>query len=226
LKLSIIIPARNEKQTVAELLRRVRAVDVGMEKEIIVVDGSNDETREILERERGDGTVVIFEEKPRGKGAAIRRGLSIAQGDVILFQDADLELDPSQYPELLAPVQSGEAEVVYGSRFAQGRGKTRLMSYAGNWVVTAATNLLFGGRLTDVATCYKVFRRRAVEGIKLECNGFDLDIEITAKLLKAGHRIVEVPVRYEPRTNAEGKKLRWRSGFGVLTALVRCRFKS
>ncbi len=226
MKLSIIIPARNEKETVAELLRRVRAVDVGMEKEIIVVDGSNDETRAILERERRDDTVVVLEEEPRGKGAAIRRGLSLAQGEVVLFQDADLELDPGQYPDLLAPILRGEAEVVYGSRFARGRGKTRLMSYIGNRVVTVATNLLFGACLTDIATCYKVFRRQAIEGMRLECNGFDLDAEITAKLLKAGHRIVEVPVRYEPRTNAQGKKLRWRSGFGVLLALIRCRFRN
>ena len=113
MKLSIIIPARNEKETMAELLRRVRAVDVGMDKEIIVVDGSNDGTQAILERERTNGTIVIFEERPRGKGAAIRLGLATAQGDVILFQDADLELDPGQYPEILAPVLSGDAQVVF-----------------------------------------------------------------------------------------------------------------
>lgn len=224
MKLSVVIPSRNEEDTIAEVLRRVRAVDVGMEKEIIVVDGSSDRTREVLGQEGGRDLTVVLEERPRGKGAAVRTGLERAQGDIVLIQDADLELDPAEYPRLLQPIIEGRAEVVYGSRFRDGRGQTPLLSYLGNIALTRACNLLFRGVLSDMATCYKVFEADALRPLELRCNGFDLDAEITARLLKRGARIVEVPVGYRPRHRSEGKKLDWRSGVSMLYALLRCRF--
>lgn len=224
MKLSVVIPSRNEEDTIAEVLRRVRAVDVAMEKEIIVVDGSSDRTRDVLREEGGKDLTVVLEERPRGKGAAVRTGLERTQGDIVLIQDADLELDPAEYPRLLQPIIEGRADVVYGSRFRDGRGQTPLLSYLGNRALTRACNTLFRGALSDMATCYKVFGADVLRTLELRCNGFDLEAEITARLLKRGVRVVEVPVSYRPRRRSEGKKLDWRSGVSMLYALLRCRF--
>ena len=226
--LSVIVPVRNERDTVARVLERVRGVDVGMPKEIIVVDGaSTDGTREMLLRDgRREDTLLVLEDAARGKGIAVRKGIQLARGDIILIQDADLELDPAEYPGLLRPILAGGASAVYGSRFAHGRGEAGRVFYWGNRAITGALNLLFSAGLTDIATCYKVFRAEAIKPIRLTCNGFDLDAEITAELLKSGVNIVEVPVVYRPRSRAEGKKLGWSAGLRVLWATLKCRFST
>ena len=224
-KLSVVIPVYNERDTIEEVIRRVLEVNVGLECEIIVLDGdSTDGTREFLETLREEQVRVIFEKERSGKGAAVRRGFGEATGDIVIIQDADLELDPSEYPDLLAPILRGDAKAVYGSRFTHGRGATSFGSYIGNRTITWATNLLFFARLTDIATGYKVIRKDVLDTLRLSCNGFDFDAEITNRLLKAGVRIHEVPVAYAPRDHQAGKKLHWSEGFRVLLAILRNRF--
>jgi glycosyltransferase involved in cell wall biosynthesis len=227
MKLSIVIPVRNERDTVGELIERVRAVDCGMPKEIIVVDGaSTDGTREaLLSAPRAGDLVLVFEDAARGKGRAVRTGFERATGDIVMVQDADLELDPGEIPSLLAPILVGESDVVFGSRFkGRGKGPTPWVGYIGNMGLTWAANVLYMKRLTDILTCYKVMRTPVARSLDLRCNGFDLDAEITCRLLRDGHRIVEVPVTYEPRSMDEGKKLSPGVGWSVLSAIVRTRF--
>ncbi len=224
---SIVVPVRNERDTVMELLDRLRAVDCGMPKEIIVVDGaSTDGTREALATLEGEPDVVlVLEDEARGKGRAVRTGFARATGDIVMIQDADLELDPSQIPSLLAPILSGASDVVYGSRFkGSGKGPAPLVGYVGNKGLTWTANLLYGKHLTDILTCYKVMRAEVLRDLVLRCDGFDIDAEITCALLRAGHRIVEVPVTFEPRGVEDGKKLTPGVGWGVLRAIVRIRW--
>lgn len=227
MKLSIVIPVRNECQTVIPLIERVRAVDCGMPKELIVVDGaSTDGTRQALEAlPPSDDLVLVFEDAARGKGRAVRTGFERATGDIVMVQDADLELDPSEIPSLLAPIVDGRARVVFGSRFkGRGRGATPLVGYAGNFALTGIASLLFRARLTDLLTCYKVLRADLARSLDLRCNGFDLDAEIACRVLRTGERIIEVPVSYEPRGVEEGKKLSPSVGWSVLRAILRVRF--
>jgi len=224
-RLSIIIPVYNEKKTIKEIIRRIDNVDTGMEKEIIVVDGcSTDGTKEILDNLQRKDIKVIFEKRRKGKGAAIRKGLRWATGDIQLIQDADLEVHPAEYPYLLSPILNGDKRVVFGSRFLKGRGKTRFGSYVGNKAITWAVDILFGANLTDIATCHKVFTRDAIKKLHLRSNGFEIEAEITTQLLKNNEKIYEVPIDYIPRTHQEGKKLRWRIGFKVLFAIIKFRF--
>jgi len=226
MKLSIIIPVRNERDTVVSLIERVRAVDCGMPKELIVVDGaSTDGTREaLLALPPSDDLVLVLEDAARGKGRAVRTGFERATGDIVMVQDADLELDPEEIPSLLAPIVEGKTDVVFGSRFrGRGKGPTPLVGYIGNFALTWAANVLFLTRLTDILTCYKVLRTDVARTLDLRCNGFDLDAEITCRLLRDGHRIVEVPVTYNPRSVDEGKKLSPSVGWSVLRAIVRTR---
>ena len=227
MKLSIVIPVRNERDTIAEVLERVLAVDCGMPKEIIVVDGaSTDGTREVLTG-LGDRPelVLVLEDQARGKGRAVRTGYGRATGDIIMVQDADLELDPAQIPSLLGPLTESGAPAVFGSRFkGRGRGGTAPVSYAGNMMLTWAADALFLTRLTDILTCYKVLRADVVRALDLRCDGFDFDAEITCRLLRDGYPIVELPVSYEPRTVDEGKKLTTGVGWSVLRAILRVRF--
>lgn len=224
-RLSIIIPAFNERETIAEVLKRVCAVDVGLEKEILVLDGcSDDGTRELLQEIATPPIRLILEEKRMGKGAAVRRGFQEATGDILLIQDADLELHPREFPALIAPILQGEAQVVFGSRFSKGRGDTNQGSYLGNRIVTWATNLLFGTRLTDMCTGHKVFQADFIRSVPLVCNGFDFDAELTTKILRRGLKILEVPVAYAPRDRQAGKKLHWSAGFRVLFTILRYRF--
>jgi glycosyltransferase involved in cell wall biosynthesis len=228
-KLSIIIPVYNEEQTISEVVERVRAVDIGaIEKEIIIAnDGSSDGTRSAIESSRWatDPRIKVYDNPINvGKGAAVRLGLNYATGDILLIQDADLELDPQEYGGLLAPILAGESDVVYGSRFLKPMQRLSWRTRAGNRFLTWLTNALFRARLTDMETAYKVFRRDALNGVRLRCVGFDFEPELTAKLLLAGHRIVEVPVRYNPRRIDEGKKIRWTDGIDAVYALVKCRF--
>jgi glycosyltransferase involved in cell wall biosynthesis len=221
--LSVIIPAYNEAETIREIVERVKQVDV--EKEIIVVDdGSTDGTTKILESLQSPGVTTAFHERNQGKGAAIRTGVERATGDYVIIQDADLEYDPHEYSILLAPLLGGKADVVYGSRF---KGKLERMSpvqWLGNRFLTLTTNLLYGTALSDMETCYKVIPTRILKDIKLESRGFEFEPEITAKLLRRGYRILEIPISYVGRSSNEGKKIGWRHGWPALRALVKYRF--
>lgn len=227
MKLSIIVPVYNEAQTIAELVERIRAVKINLEKEIIIAnDGSSDGTNRIIDESlwRGDKRVHVYEYAVNlGKGAAIRLGLRYASGDIILIQDADLELDPEEYGGLLAPILERRTQVVYGSRFLGNTTRLPLRTRVANRALTWMTNILFGARLTDMETGYKVFTREALAGIRLRCVGFDFEAEVTARLLRAGRRIVEVPIVYHPRRADEGKKIRFIDGVDALYALFKCR---
>jgi glycosyltransferase involved in cell wall biosynthesis len=227
-KLSIIIPVYNEEQTIGAVIERVFAVDLGaLEREVIIAnDGSSDGTRRALDASRwiNDPRVRSYDSPVNlGKGAAVRLGLGFATGDILLVQDADLELDPREYGRLLAPILDGSAAIVYGSRFLQPTMRVARRRRLGNWFLTQLTNVLFGARLTDMETAYKVFRREALDGILLRCVGFDFEPEITAKFLRAGRRILEVPIGYNPRRLDEGKKIHWIDGVDAVYALLKCR---
>ena len=229
MRLSVIIPVYNEEQTIQEVLERVAAVDLGaIEKEIVIAnDGSTDSTGRVIDERRlpPDLPVHVYHSPINlGKGAAVRLGLAFATGDVLLIQDADLELDPNEYSLLLQPLLDGRADVVYGSRFLTPTSRVPVKARAANRFLTILTNVLFGGRLTDMETAYKVMRRSALEGIRLRCVGFDIEPELTARMLLAGRRIVEVPISYNPRTLNEGKKMRWVDGVDAVYALFKCRF--
>ncbi len=228
MKLSVIVPVYNEEDTIEEIVARVLAVEIAdVEKELIIVDdGSSDGTRRAIDASawRSDPRIHVRENAINlGKGAAIRLGLKFADGEVILIQDADLELDPRDYPVLLAPLMKGEADIVYGSRFLREAPALSLQARLANWLLTAVTNVLFFARLTDMETGYKVFRRESLRGIRLRCVGFDFEPEFTARLLLAGARIQEVPISYNPRRTEDGKKIRWVDGVDALWVLVRCR---
>ena len=228
MKLSIIVPVYNEQRTINEVIERVLAVDLGaIEREVIIAnDGSYDDTRKVIDA-RGwlsDPRVRLCENPINlGKGAAVRHGVSVATGDILLVQDADLELNPAEYGKLLAPILAGQTDVVYGSRFLQAAAGIPRRTRIANRVLTTLTNILFGGRLTDMETAYKVFRRDVIRSIRLRAVGFDFEPEVTARLLLAGHKIVEVPIGYEPRTADEGKTIGWVDGFDAVYALVKCR---
>lgn len=222
--LSVIMPVYNERETLSEILAQVRVV--GLEKEIVVVDdGSTDGTRDILREEEKKGDLKVFyHEANQGKGAAVRTGLEHASGDVIIIQDADLEYDPREYPRLLKPILEGEAEVVYGSRSLVFQETMFFLQSLGNKIVTLATNLLYGIALSDMETCYKVFRAEVIKSVPLHSRRFEFEPEITAKLLKRGYRIHEVPISYKGREYHEGKKLTWRDGITALWTLLKYRF--
>ena len=205
------------------------AVDLGgIAMEIVIAnDGSTDGTRRAIdERRLPPGLPVHVYHSPinLGKGAAVRLGLAFATGDVLLVQDADLELDPGEYMQLLAPILDGRADVVYGSRFLSPTARVSMKTRNANRFLTMLTNILFAGRLTDMETAYKVMKREALDGLRLRCVGFDIEPELTARLLRAGRRIVEVPISYNPRTADEGKKMRWIDGVDAIYALLKCRF--
>lgn len=231
MRLAIIIPAYNEEQTIKELLRRIQSInlqDLDIEKELIVVDdGSTDKTKEIIKRDFPQ-TLLISNPSCQGKGSAIRRALEYANAEMIIFQDADLEYDPQEYPRLLKPILNGKAEVVYGSRFLSTTYPPRMLvlNYLGNLIGTFLVNLLYGAHLTDLMTCYKVLPCRVLKGISLKCSGFDICAEITAKLLKRGIRIYEVPISYQGRTHQAGKKIGLRDSWFILLALFKYRFRN
>ena len=230
--LSIIVPVYNEVRTVLAVIERLRAIDLPVAREILVVnDGSTDGTREALEaapagiREPGSGIRIIHAERNAGKGAAIRLGLNASTGTIIAIQDADLELDPQQLSALVAPIVRGEAEVVYGSRFLAGRPAAPWITIVANHALTGTTNLLFGSSITDMETCYKIMRAEVARSLQLDANRFDIEPQITARLLRGGHRIHELPVKFDPRSRAQGKKIGWRDGVRALEVLVKERFR-
>lgn len=226
MKLSVIIPAYNEKNTVLELLRRVEAVPLSLDKEIIVVDDfSTDGTREALGGLGRPDIKVLFHAKNMGKGSALRTGFSEATGDIVLIQDADLEYDPAEYPGLLAPILDGRADVVYGSRFLGGPHRVLFFWHSvGNRFLTNLSNMLTNLNLTDMETCYKVFRRDVLRKMTLKSRRFGFEPEVTVKVAKLKCRIYEVPISYSGRDYAEGKKITWKDGLAALWHILRYRF--
>ena len=229
MKLSIIIPVYNEEQTIGTIVERVLAVDLGdIESEVIIADdGSSDGTREAIASSAWihDPRVRTYANRINvGKGCAVRLGLSYATGDIILIQDADLELDPQEYGLLLQPILDHRCAIVFGSRFLKPVARMGIRARVANRALTWLTNILFGARLTDMETAYKVFRREVLDGIRLRCVAFDFEPEFTAKTLLNGHRIVEVPISYHPRRLDEGKKIRWVDGLDAVYVLLKCRF--
>jgi glycosyltransferase involved in cell wall biosynthesis len=222
--LSVVMPAYNEKNTIEEIIRRVLAVPIRTQL-IVVDDCSTDGTREILERlARELGFTLLLQPQNSGKGAALRRGFEVVQGDLVVIQDADLEYSPEELPQLIELICEGRADVVYGSRFL-GRHRVFLFTnYAGNLLLTFLTNVLYNTMLSDMETCYKVMRAEVLRSMTLNSNGFGIEPELTAKIFKRGYRVYEVPITYDGRGYEEGKKITWRDGVVALWVLVKYRF--
>jgi glycosyltransferase involved in cell wall biosynthesis len=221
---SVVMPVFNERQTIDEIVTRVLAVP--MRTELIVVDdGSTDGTREILQELASRHPFkLVFQPKNGGKGSALRRGFTEVTGDLVVIQDADLEYSPEELPELTGLIRDGRADVVYGSRFL-GRHRVFLFThYAGNWLLTLLTNILYNTMLSDMETCYKAMRVEVLRSFALKSDGFGIEPEITAKIFKRGYRVYEVPITYDGRGYEEGKKITWRDGIVALWVLLKYRF--
>ena len=224
--LSVVMPVYNEKATLREIVARVMSSP--LEKELVIVDdGSTDGTRDLYEQiqaEYGEALRVFLQPKNQGKGAALRRGFTESLGQIILIQDADLEYDPADYPRLVEPIQRGDADVVYGTRWLGTHRVSSLIHFFGNKFLTLCCNLLYNVVLTDMETCYKAGRAEIFKGLNLHATGFEIEPELTAKLLKSGARLYETPIYYAGRDQAEGKKITWLDGFPSLWALIKYRF--
>jgi glycosyltransferase involved in cell wall biosynthesis len=222
--LSVVIPVYNERATIEEIVRRVHSIDI--DKEILIVDdGSTDGTREVLEKlqQRYNGITVLHHDVNRGKGAALRTGFAAARGDVVVVQDADLEYNPQEYPKLLKPILDGRADVVYGSRFLGGDEHRVLFfwHYVGNKLLTLLSNMFTNLNLTDMETCYKMFRADVLKNIHIEEDQFGFEPEITAKVAHLGCRVYEVGISYSGRDYAQGKKITWRDGLHALWCILK-----
>lgn len=223
--LSIIIPVFNEKSTIEKVIDKISAVELPVEMEIIVVDdGSTDGTAELLRSQTQSKAIFHFTPVNTGKGSAIRAGMKVAKSDILLIQDADLEYNPDDYAALLEPILRGDAEVVYGSRFLQSNYIPFVRRLA-NRFLTVLTNQIYKSRLTDMETGFKVFTSNVARKLSLQSDGFEIEPEITARILQAGFKIAEVPVSYNPRTKIEGKKISWKDGFIAIWMLLKCRFE-
>jgi glycosyltransferase involved in cell wall biosynthesis len=227
MKLSIVIPVYNEEATLAEIVRRVQATPY--DKELIIVDdASGDRSREILQglAKDQDNIRLFFHDRNQGKGAALRTGFSQVTGDVVLIQDADLEYNPTDYPELLKPIERGVADVVYGSRLIGGAPHRVLFfwHYVGNKMVTTLSNMFTNLNLTDMETCYKAFKAEVLKPIKIKSDRFGVEPELTAKIARQRCRVYEVPISYDGRDYSEGKKITWRDGFAAIYYIIRFRF--
>ena len=224
--LSVVMPAYNEKTTILKVIDKVLKLD--MVKELVVVDdGSTDGTRELLKNTKFDNRVKVFlHDKTMGKGAALRTGFEKVTGEVVVIQDADLEYDPSEFIQMIKPIEDGVADVVYGSRLSGGRPQRVYMFWhrVGNSFLTFLTNLLYNSTLSDMETCYKMFKTSAIDGIRIRSNGFSVEPELTAKILKNKKlKVYELPISYYGRSYEEGKKITWKHGFGAIWALLKYR---
>lgn len=223
-KLSIIIPTYNERNTILEIINKVEKVDIGkIKKEIIIIDDcSKDGTRELLKRIKNHK--IFYHEKNKGKGSAIKTGLKHSTGDLILIQDADLEYDPNDYPNLIRPIIEGKTKVVYGSRFLKKHKARYRIYYIGNIILSLITRTFYLRKITDMETCYKVFKKEVIKNIKLKAERFDFEPEITVKIIKKGYKIIEVPIWYKCRAFKEGKKITWKDGLKAAWCLIKYRF--
>ena len=223
-RLSVLVPVWNERATIERLLNAVVAVDAGVDLEVLVADdGSTDGTREILSRLTLPGVRVIFMNENVGRGGVIKHLWTMATGSLIVHQDADLEYDPQDYKQLVAPLLTGEADVVYGSRFKGSIERMRWLNRMGNIVMTGASRVLYGVNVSDLMTCYKMYRRSLIDGLRIRANGFDFEAEFTARLAQRGARFAEVPISFYGRTFEEGKKIRAFDAVRVMRELVRCK---
>ncbi len=222
-KLSIVIPVYNEENTIGDVLSKVESADTpGYKKEIIVInDGSTDGTKKVLEK--WVKKIVFIDKSNGGKGSALQKGFEKATGEIVLIQDADLEYSPDDYPNLLKPFEHAQVDVVYGSRFLGAHLSTVFVYTFGNKLVTLLTNLLYNTNLTDMETGYKVFRKKVLDGIRIQSKSFDFEPEITAKILRRGYQIYEIPITYFGRKFSEGKKLTWKDGISAIIALIKFR---
>jgi glycosyltransferase involved in cell wall biosynthesis len=224
-KLTVIIPVYDEEATVGQLIDQVCSVRPGADLEVIVVDdGSSDNSPTIIREKAHLLAGIHINPVNAGKGTAVRRGLEYATGDIVIIQDADLELVPSEYRKILDPIMAGDVSVVFGSRFLTLNPNVPCLTRWANYLLTWLTNLLYSSNLSDMCTAYKAFRVEALRGLDLRCSRFDFDPEVTARLLRKGYRVVEVPVSYRPRSRSEGKKIRWVDGLRAIVTLIRCRF--
>jgi len=224
--LSIIIPIFNEKDTILELLNSIKRVGLKKEYEVLMIDdGSTDGTRDILNKIKNEKNYkVIFKEKNSGKGESLKLGFKKAIGEYIIVQDADLEYNPKDYIKLLEEVSKHKKTVVYGSRFMGSYKDMSSLHYFGNQLLTQITNILYGVKLTDMETCYKLFPRELIQRLKLRASRFEFEPEVTAKIIKKGYKIIEVPISYAGRSHSEGKKITWKDGFSAVFSLVKYRF--
>jgi glycosyltransferase involved in cell wall biosynthesis len=220
MKISVVIPVYNERSTITQLIARVK--NVPLEKEIIVIDDcSTDGTTEVLKNLSDSSVRLLFHEKNQGKGAALRTGFSHVRGDVVIIQDADLEYNPDEYPHLIAPIRDGHADAVFGSRFLGGPHRVHLFwHYVGNTLLTTLSNMFTNINLTDMETCYKVFRADLLPQFTIESNRFGIEPELTAKLARLRCKIYEVPISYSGRDYTEGKKIGWKDGLAAIYWII------